>query len=489
MDNLELNTCLRFTPFDNKVATIFGNESDKVDSFYEHLFEKYEDRYYGPLKNQLDDAIQSVDTRFIYFVGPAGTGKTTFLHYYFRNITETSNVNYNFINLVEFPSTSIDNDSLKTTLCNYIDTVLDEKTVNHFIDSYLERGSHLSILVKNDQYGDTHLLNYLFRRKFERNINALSYLKNHYDPIQLASVFIILSLYNQNGSNSQNVFVFDNIDELSSTYIGKQFVSFVLDVFSVVQEYFDIIDNSFFEKDSPFINHCTFLIAIRAINAKLIGEGQQHSERVRAQNKKIEFNPYIYSYSKMIRKRMDYYTSIPQKIDETDNRLAFRRYCQIVAEENRYVVSHLEPLLNFDRRILTLSFNNIFNKPTWFENLEFLPNGLGQRGAVILNTLDFLYHENNNSSLFSTYVQNDIRSNTKDEVQKCNIHRMCFTLLSNLSGLSTIDKNERPNVLNDENEFFEHLGGVKLDLFVNRLRQWYSDDEIKNVLNTLVSIS
>ena len=102
----------------------------------------------------------------------------------------------------------------------------------------------------------------------------------------------------------------------------------------------------------------------------------------------------------MIRKRMDYYTSIPQKIDETDNRLAFRRYCQIVAEENRYVVSHLEPLLNFDRRILTLSFNNIFNKPTWFENLEFLPNGLGQRGAVILNTLDFLYHENNNSSLF-----------------------------------------------------------------------------------------
>lgn len=498
MDNLELNTCLRFTPFDNKVATIFGNEADKIDSFYEHLFEKYDDKYYNPLKNQLDTAIQSVDTRFIYFVGPAGTGKTTFLHYYFRNIPKTSNVNSSFINLVEFPSTSIDDDTLKTTLCNYIDTILDEGTINRFIDRYIESKSHLSILVKNGQYEDSHLLNYLFKRKFDRNINALSYLKKYYDPTQLASVFIILSLYNQNGFNSQNVFVFDNIDELSSTYIGKQFVSFVLDVFSVVQEYFDSIDYSFFEKRSPFINHCTFLIAIRAINAKLIGESQQQNERVRIQNVKIEFNPYIYSYSKMLRKRIDYYASIPQKIDESDNRLAFRRYSQIVADENRYVVSHLEPLLNFDRRILTLSFNNIFNKPSWFENfnkpswfenLEFLPNIIGRRGTVILNTLDFLYHENNNSSLFSTYVQNDIRSNTKDEVQKCNIHRMCFTLLSNLSGLSTIDKNERPNVLNDENEFFEHLGGVKLDLFVNRLRQWYSDDEIKNVLNTLVSIS
>lgn len=489
MDNLELNTCLRFTPFDNKIATIFGNEADKVVSFYEHLFEKYKDEYYNPLKKQLDTAIQSVDTRFIYFIGPAGTGKTTFLHYYFRNIPQTCNVNCSFINLVEFPSTSIDDNTLKTTLCNYIDTILDEETTNLFIDRYLDSKGHLSILVKNGRYEDTHLLNYLFKRKFDKNASALSDLKDCYNPTQLASVFIILSIYNQHGSNRQNVFVFDNVDELSSAYIGKRFVSFVLDVFSVVQEYFDSIDNSFFEKGSPFINHCTFLIAIRAINAKLIGESQQQNERVRNQNIKIEFNPYIYSYSKMLRKRIDYYTNIPQKTDETDNRLAFRRYSQMVADENHYVVSHLEPLLNFDRRILTLSFNNIFNKQSWFENLELLPNGIGRRGALILNTLDFLYHENNNASLFSTYVQNDIRNNTKDEVQKCNIHRMCFTLLSNLSGLSAIDKRERPNVLNDENEFFEHLEGVKLDLFVNKLKQWYSDDEIKNVLNNLVSIS
>lgn len=489
MDNLELSTCLRFTPFDNKFATIFGNEADKVDSFFKYLFEQYDEEKYSLLKQQLDDAIQTIDARFIYFVGPAGTGKTTFLHYYLRTLLQENQVNYSFINLVEFPATSTDDDTLKRNLCNYIDTILDDEVIDCFIDRYLESGNHMPILVNEGQFNDTYLLNFLFKRKFEKQLSSVAALMNHYNPTQLATVFIILSIYKKNGADTQNVFVFDNIDELSSTYIGKQFVSFILSVFSVVQEYFDTIDTSFFEKGSPFINHCTFLIAIRAINAKLIGESQQLNERVRVQNVKIEFNPHIYSYPKMLRKRIDYYTSISKGIDETGKRKAFRRYSQMVADDSRYVASHMEPLLNYDRRILTLSFNNILTKSSWFENLEFLPVGLGRRGAVILNTLDFLYHENNNSSLFSTYVQNDIKSNTKDDDQKCNIHRMCFTLLSNMSGLSSIDKEERPNILNDENEFFEHLGDVKLDVFVNRLRRWYSDDEITNVLNTLVSIS
>ncbi|MBO7636571.1 MAG: hypothetical protein J6S89_08325 [Paludibacteraceae bacterium] len=489
MNNLELNTCLRYTPFDNKVATIFGNDADAVKSFYDNLFEQYEQKYYNPLKQKLDSAIQAIEKRFIYFVGPAGSGKTTFLHYYFMNIPKEDNVNYSFVNLVEYPAISMDDDTLKRSLCNYIDNVLDEEAINRFIDKYLESGSHMSALVEGGQYKDTQLLNFLFRRKYENKLSALTSLLNCYNPVQLAAIFVILSIYKKNGKEAQNVFVFDNIDELSSTYIGKKFVSFVLDVFSVVQEFFYTIDTTFFETGSPYIDHCTFLIAIRAINAKLLGESQQLNERVRSQNVKIEFNPYIYSYPKMLKKRIDFYAGISQGIDETEKRLAFRRYSQMVADEKQYVVSHLEPLLNFDRRILTLSFNDILNKSTWFGNLESLPDGIGRRGAVILNTLDFLYHENNNSSMFATYVQNDIKCNTKEESKKCNIHRMCFTLLSNLSGLSSIAKNQRSNVLNDESVFFEHLEGVRLDLFVNRLRKWYSDDEIKNVLDKLVSIS
>lgn len=489
MDNLELDSFLRYTPFDNKFATIFGNERDTEKCFFDILFESYDDRYYKPLKQKLDDAIRSVDSRFIYFIGPAGSGKTTFLNYYFRTIPKGDNVSYSFINLVRFPSASVEEDTLRRNLCNYIDAVLDEAIIDRFIDECVDNGNYIPALFGENQRDNSCLLNFLFGKKYDDKKSAVKELMNYYGSIQLATFFIIFSIYKNEGSKKQNVFIFDNIDELSSTYIAKNFVSFILDVFSIVQEYFNKVDEKYFAIDSPFINHCTFLIAIRAINAKLIGESQQQNERVRMQNKSIEFDPHIYSYPKMLRKRIDYYTEVTPKLDETGGRFAFRKYSQIVTSEEHYVMSHVEPLLNYDRRILTLSFKNIFDKPSWFEDISALPNGIGSRGTVILNTLDFLYQENNNSSLFSNYVRNDILNDDNNDEQKCNIHRMCFTLLSNLSGLALIDKNERPNVLNDESGFFEHLKGVRLDVFVKRLKDWYSDDEIKNVLTTLVSIS
>ena len=489
MEKLELFSCLKYTPFDNKVSSIFYNGANAEEQFFNHLFEPYNEGYYNKIRQNLDSAIQNTDSRFIYFVGPSGTGKTTFLHYYFRTLPKDSNVSYNFINLVKYPSTSIEEDALKRSLCNYIDSVLDETTINQFLDAHTKSRTHMPTLVENDENGDKRLLDFLFKRKYEKKLNALVCLLGYYNPIQLASVLVILSIYKQGSPQRQNVFVFDNIDELSSTYIGKYFVDFILNVFSIVQEYFNIVDPDFFSFKSPFINHCTFLVALRAINAKLIGEKQQFNERVRLQNAKVEFNPHIYSYSKMLKKRIDYYVHSDHKPLETDAMLAFRRYSQIVAEENFYIESRIEPLMNFDRRILTLSFNNIIENSSWFSGLDSLPEGIGRRGAVILNTLDFLYKENNNSSLFSTYVLNDIKSTKANEMQKCNIHRMCFTLLSNLSGIGYIEKKERPNVLNDEIEFFEHLNSVRLDGFMDRLKNWYSDDDIKNVLTTLVSIS
>lgn len=258
-------------------------------------------------------------------------------------------------------------------------------------------------------------------------------------------------------------------------------MEFIISVFSAVQEYFDVIDDKMFGSPSKFVDHCTFIISIRAINAKLIGESQQQNERLREQVKHVYFNPRIYEYSSMLKKRIEYSDS-----DEDDKRLALRRYCKIVAEEPRYVLNHVEALLNFDRRILTQSFACIPERTRWFSELNTLPQGVGRRGAILLNTLEFLYGENNHSSLFSAYVRDD-KETMYDNNNKCNIHRMCFTLLSNMSGLGLQSKNDSSNLLYSESDFFDKLQDVSLYDFVCRLRQWYEIDEVKDVLKSLIS--
>lgn len=492
MNNLELYSCLRYTPFDNKITSIFDNVSgdDEVNMFYQSIFVKYKEKNLQLLIDELNSKIASKETRFINFIGAAGTGKTTFLHYYHRLVQERSeNVSFGFVDLIKYPSESADEETFKQNLCCCIDTVSDKETVRRFLDCYLASQESISFLSGNK---DIKLLNYLYLKKMDEKHSANNDLKTHYSIIQLITIYVILFIYKNNSIQhrlEQNVICFDNIDELSQVYIAQNVNVEILDVFSNVQEYFEKIGSRIFDNNYPFIDHCTFIISIRAINAKLLGENQAQNERMRFQNNNVIFDQRSFEYSKMLKSRINYFMTYPKTKLEDNKRLALRKYTQMVADEEGYVSSHIEPLLNFDRRMLTFSFGRVLEQYTWHDAIGNLPSGIGKRGAILLNTLDFLYNENNNSSLFSNYVSADISLDRKSKRQKCNIHRMCFTLLSNLSGLDSISKENRKNVLNNETEFFEHLHSVPLDLFWRRLERWYSHDDIKNALMMLISTS
>ncbi len=492
MNNLELYSCLRYTPFDNKITSIFDNVSgdDEVNMFYQSIFVKYKEKNLQLLIDELNSKIASKETRFINFIGAAGTGKTTFLHYYYRLVQERSeNVSFGFVDLIKYPSESADEETFKQNLCCCIDAVSDKETVRRFLDCYLACQESISFLSGNN---DIKLLNYLYLKKMDEKHSANNDLKTHYSIIQLITIYVILFIYKNNSIQhrlEQNVICFDNIDELSQVYIAQNVNVEILDVFSNVQEYFEKIGSQIFDNNYPFIDHCTFIISIRAINAKLLGENQAQNERMRFQNNNVIFDQRSFEYSKMLKSRINYFMTYPKTKLEDNKRLALRKYTQMVADEEGYVSSHIEPLLNFDRRMLSFSFGRVLEQYTWHDKIGNLPSGIGKRGAILLNTLDFLYNENNNSSLFSNYVSADISIEKNNKRQKCNIHRMCFTLLSNLSGLGSVSKENRMNVLNDETEFFEHLHSVPLDLFWKKLERWYSPEDIKNALMMLISTS
>lgn len=492
MNNLELYPCLRYTPYDNKITSIFDNVNgdDEENLFYQYLFVEYKEKSRQRLIDELRLRIASPETRFVNFIGAAGTGKTTFLHHYDRWLQDQGKrVSFGFVDLIEHPSESSDEETFKQNLCKCIDYIADKETIKRFLDCYLSSKESISFL---SDYKDVKLLNYLYLKKRDETHGANIGLKAYYSIIHLISIYVILFIYKNNNSQQkleQNVICFDNIDELSQVYIAQNVNVEILDVFSNVQEYFEKIGSHIFDKTHSFIDHCTFIISIRAINAKFLGESQAKSERIRFQNKSIIFDQHSFGYSKMLKNRIDYYLANSDIKLEDKKRLALRKYTQMVADEEGYVSSHIEPLLNFDRRMLTFSFGRVLEQYTWHDAIGNLPSGIGKRGAILLNTLDFLYNENNNSSLFSNYVSADISLDRKSKRQKCNIHRMCFTLLSNLSGLDSISKENRKNVLNNETEFFEHLHSVPLDLFWRRLERWYSHDDIKNALMMLISTS
>lgn len=492
MKNIELYSCLRYTPFDNKITSIFNNVSDEeeIELFYQHLFANYKENNRQRLLDELDSKIAASETRFISFIGAAGTGKTTFLHYYYKHLQEhESNISFGFIDLIEHPSESSDEETFKQNLCRCIDDIADKETIKRFLECYLNSQDSVSFFCNNK---DVRLLNYLYTKKINKTHDAIVGLKSYYNIVQLITIFVILFIYKNNNSQNrleQNVICFDNIDELSQVYIAKNVFVEILDVFSNVQEYFEKTGSQIFDNNYSFIDHCTFIISIRAINAKLLGESQAQGERMRFQKGRFVFDQHPFVYSKMLKKRVDYYLANSDIKQEDCKRLALRKYTQVVADEENYVSSHIEPLLNFDRRMLSFSFGRVMEQNSWHDRIGNLPSGIGKRGAILLNTLDFLYNENDNSSLFSNYVATELSRDPQNNQQKCNIHRMCFTLLSNLSGLDAISKENRVNVLTDETEFFEHLHSVPLDQFWIRMKRWYSLDDIKNALLMLISTS
>lgn len=267
MDSLDLYSCLRYTPYDNKVASIFKYGVNEEEEFFKHLFVNYNDVTSCAIVKQLDNFISDNERRFIYFIGSAGTGKTTFLHYYARVSSESNkNFAFNFVNLIGKPSESYDEDTIKRNICASIDEVLAELKIDDIINAYVNYGKDIPFFNNEERRaGDRIFFNFLYKKRRDNSsVSAELSLLPYYSIKQLVAILVILFTYksnSENGIRKQNITIFDNIDELSQTYIAKKYNSIIYDVFSYCQDYFDKVDTTLF-KDSQFINHTTFVTSI-----------------------------------------------------------------------------------------------------------------------------------------------------------------------------------------------------------------------------------
>ena len=97
----------------------------------------------------------------------------------------------------------------------------------------------------------------------------------------------------------------------------------------------------------------------------------------------------------------------------------------------------------------------------------------GASGMLLFYSLDGLLGYG--MSRFSSYVREEFSGDT------CNIYRMSFTLLSNLSGWSRRGE-ELMELLKDKDDFNEKTKQVEMTQFLNAIESWYKDDDSNNRL-------
>ena len=474
---------IRFTPYDNKVSNIFQSEKlSKEDGFFKYLFVDYNKKSYLDIAQRLGDTIKNKYKHICFFVGSGGTGKTTFLHKFARDYGEEYKIS--FIDLIKNPTRINSEDNLKENICDEIDSIADKKTLEIFFSDYIPQKTAFDFLYSspNDNNKETvPFINYLFRTYRTGYKLARKMIQNSYGVEQLFEIYLILFFYNKKAHHENQSFsalIFDNIDELSQVYIAQNLIDLVFNVFSSVQNFFESNANSLFNSDYFFVDHFTIVVSIRSVNEKLITSVEQQGERIRAQKEIITFYQDMVTLNDLIATRFAAY-----KKREREQPIQLQTYySEIIANNAQYVSKRIEPLLNYDRRCLFLSLveNSVLN----VEPLSTNDATIGERGIILLNTLNWLFTWNGNNSLFYKYAMADANQN-----QICNVYRMCFTALSNLSGLTSKYKENIEGLNQPDLSEHDPMTEVRLGTFLQQMKTWYQDEVWTVILPLLINSS
>ena len=475
---------IRFTPYDNKVSNIFQSEKlSKEDGFFKYIFVDYDGDSYNNIATFLKDSIKNINKHICFFVGNGGTGKTTFLHKFDKDYG--AEYKMFFLDLIKNPTRTISENNLKENICDEIDLLVDKASLTAFFKDYIPQKTALDFLCTpniNDSKAAVPFVDYLFRSFRTGNKLARKILLNSYGVEHLLEIYLILFFYNKKAHNEHqpySVLVFDNIDELSQVYIAQTLITLVFDVFSTVQKYFEVNENSIFNSNYSFVEHFTILVSVRSVNEKLITGVEQQGERIVYQKERLLFTPDMVTMNNMLAKRFAAY----QKRESRSPLELQSYYYKIISRNEQYVSKRIEPLLNFDRRFLSLSI--VENSVLKVEAL--VPNNysyLGERGIILLNTLNWLFTWNGNNSLFYKYAMADA-----NQSQICNVYRMCFTALSNLSGLTNIYKDSILDANHPGLSDYDKITEVRLGNLLGEMKRWYPEKVQNSILSLLISSS
>lgn len=499
MRKASIKTLLEYTPYDNKCPSPFGirgAENEEEEKFYtNNLFVDYP-KDCESFREKLSEYIDEQTIHLITFSGSSGSGKTTFLKNFFRNKKE---YHCKYINLVEYPSALGNYETVATTLKSGLKSLLTRsvaKTLyetykdwdnNRFEDVLLslfsseERTLFMSFCESFSQYNSS--------LQFDNELEKFSFYHDD-DLTQLLSLYLILSIIPYKQDNDRSfVFVFDNLDEVDKQYISSSLRSAINSAYSIAQTYCEKV------LQYNFTWNVTFLLSVRKENKRYlrVSDIQERTDILHTNPASMEFSQeYQAPYSDILNARLSYYENNcrSNKSNETNIKTNYDGIKKLLHSEEVFFRRFIKPLYSYDYRMFThFAISNLLHERT-----VSVPEPLispdaendchqGARGMLLFYSLAGLLGYD--ISRFSSYVKEEFSGDT------CNIFRMSFTLLSNLSGWAR--RNEELMVLlEDEDDFNGTTKQVEMPEFLDTIGAWYKKEKttlIPKVLNGLIGTS
>lgn len=498
MRTASIKTLLEYTPYDNKCPSPFGireKENDEEEKFYSHnLFVDYPESC-DKLRNHLSDYIDEQTIHLITFSGSSGSGKTTFLKNYFRNRKNEYHCGY--VNLVEYASTLGNDETISTTLKSGLKSLFTKDVSRTLYETFrqwdnqnspvnlsfflpTERNSFMSFCESFSQENST--------LRFETEMEKFNFYHKS-DLTQLLSLYLISSIVPYKDDDKSFVFVFDNLDEVDKQYISSVLRVIISNAYSIAQIYCEQVLRY------NFSWNVTFLLSVRMENQRYlrVSDIQERTDILHTNPRSMEFSQeYQAPYSDILNTRLSYYenqcrSDKPNEIKIKNN---YDSISHLLRSEEVFFKRFIKPLYSYDYRMFThFTMSDLVQEET-----VFVPEPLvspdagndchqGARGMLLFYSLAGLMGYK--MSRFNSYVEEEFTEDT------CNIFRMSFTLLSNLSGW-THRNEELMELLEDKDDFNEKTKQVEMPKFLRTIETWYKDKKdmfIPKVLEGLIGTS
>lgn len=311
--------------------------------------------------------------------------------------------------------------------------------------------------------------------RFEVEMEKFSFYHNS-DLTQLLSLYLIVSVIPyKNDEVTPFVFVFDNLDEVGKQYLSTVLSTTINTAFSCVQVFCEQVLRYNFTKN------VTFLQSVRMENQRYLRRASDLQERTNIlhnNTRSLEFSQeYQAIYSEILNARLRCYERMcaSDMSNDKNNKASYDSLNNLIQSEEVFFKCFIKPLYSYDYRMFThFAISDLLQ-----ERSVFIPEPLismndekdcqqGARGMLLFYSLDGLLGYS--MSRFSSYVKEEFSSDT------CNIFRMSFTLLSNLSGWTHREEGLM-ELLEDKDDFNERTKRVEMRQFLNAIESWYTNDK------------
>lgn len=468
----------KYTPYDNKISQcVVPPDMTAEEFFWNKLYVSFPAEKSERIVNELIDAVFSPNIHNVLFIGSSGAGKTTFLHQVeIEQKTKNGDIFVSdFFNLIEKPSSTDNNDILTNNVDEKIADVLDCNTINKIqslIDEYVEKkagGNYRwdTIFMRSSTYD--------YHDEFDNFIGSTADAYSRQSVIQfcnkinnvtekIALYLIAFVLKEALTRQKKCVFVFDNLDEISQESLLSFLNNDINIAFSKAQDFFNRYCPNY-----NFLNKCTLITSVRNTFTAYNNAGQLIDRRNETSRTIVFDHVSRANISEMIENRASQYLSQPE-IDDNE-RLRVNNILKIIKNDNRFF-SDLGQLCNYDCRKVLNTIGEVFQFQKELQSAEILKDPrikAGARGFIFFRI--FYSRVFDVLSRFRTYAEADISQDG------CNIYRMLFTLLSNMSGVLS-------DTYNDEAVDYRE-SRVSLLEFTERIQEWYKKAAVRTIYEIL----